>query len=116
MTIWPERIFMNFLSREEVLSVVNEHSGKIFSCVFVKKDGTVRQMKCRTGVKKYLAGGQLAYDAIERGLLPVYEVKSGVTDAEREDSYRMINILTLISLNIGGQEYTINNNAMKCAA
>lgn len=105
----------NFLSRNEVLAVVNKHSGKIFSCEFVKKDGTVRQMKCRTGVKKYLAGGTLAYDPIERGLLPVYEVKSGVSEEEREDSYRMINIQTLLTLNIGGQEFTITDDARKCA-
>ena len=98
---------MNLLSRSQVYSVINKNEGKIFSCEFFKKDGSKRTMKCRTGVKKYLKGGELPYDPIERGLLPVYEVKGAASEEEKESSYRMINIQTMISLSIGGQEYRI---------
>ena len=38
---------------------------KIFSVEFTKKDGTLRKMVCRLGVKKHLKGGELGYDPIE---------------------------------------------------
>ena len=33
-------------------------NGKIFSVEFTKKDGTIREMHCRLGVKKHLKGGK----------------------------------------------------------
>lgn len=35
-----------------------EQPGNIFSVVIQKKDGTLRRMVCRTGVKKNLKGGE----------------------------------------------------------
>lgn len=48
-------------------------NGRFFTVVFTKKDGTVRQMNCRTGVKKHLRGGAkkssgfIAFDLKARG-------------------------------------------------
>jgi hypothetical protein len=97
---------MNILSRSQVYDVINKNEGKIFSCVFTKKDGEIREMKCRTGVKKYLKGGELRYDPIEKGLLPVYEIKNE-SDEDKASSYRMVNVQTLIRLKIGGLEYRV---------
>lgn len=53
-------------------------SGKFFSCEFVKKDGSIRKLVGRSGVKKYLKkGGKPAYKASDMGLITVYELKVG---------------------------------------
>jgi hypothetical protein len=41
---------------------------KIFSVDFIKKDGSLRTMIARLGVRKHLQGGTLKYNAEERSL------------------------------------------------
>lgn len=72
-------------------------NGNIFSVQFIKKDGTLRDMVCRLGVKKYLKGGELKFDAKSRGLLPVFDMQ--------KQAYRMINTNTLVSAKINGEKY-----------
>ena len=74
-------------------------NGNIFSAVFIKKNGERREMVCRLGVKKHLKGGQLAYDAKGRNLLPVFDMQ--------KEGYRMININTLVQLKINGKTYNL---------
>ena len=69
---------MNVIEFKEMVS-----DGKIFTVEFVKKDGTVRKMNARLGVKKHLKGGSLAFDPSERNLLPVFDMQ--------KEGYRMIN-------------------------
>ena len=71
----------------------DETEGRIFSCYFRKKDGTMREMTCRRNVTKYLRGGDLPYSPKAKLLLPVF-------DLEAKD-YRMVNLKTLVSFNIG---------------
>ena len=73
--------------------------GKIFTVVFIKKDGTERTMNARLGVKKYLKGGELKYNASEMGLIPVYDIQS--------KGYRMVNSNTIKKLKIGGKVYVV---------
>jgi hypothetical protein len=61
--------------------------GKIFSVEFIKKDGSTRNMNARFGVKKHLRGGESAYDAASKNLIPVFDL------TKRE--YRMINVSTI---------------------
>jgi hypothetical protein len=70
------------------------NDGKIFSVVFTKKDGTIRKMVARLGVRKHLKGGELKYDAASKNLLPVF-------DMEKEE-YRMINVSTIQEIKVGG--------------
>lgn len=63
------------------------NSGRIFSVEFVKKDGTLRKMTCRIGVKKYLKGGGLKFDPKAYSLLPVFDM--------HKEAYRMINLKTI---------------------
>lgn len=81
-----------------------EKQGKIFSVRYVKKDGTSRFMKCRTGVTKKLKGGQLAFDPTAKGLKVVFDLVA--------NDYRMINVNTVYELTIGGKTY-LNENAKK---
>ena len=72
-------------------------SGQIFSAKFIKKDNTLREMHCRTGVKRYLKGGSLRFKPSEKGLLPVYDLK--------KKEYRFVNLNTVISVTYGGKTY-----------
>lgn len=77
--------------------------GKIFTVEFIKKDGTLRKMNARLGVKKHLKGGTLAFDPSERNLLPVFDMQ--------KEGYRMINASTILNIKIGGKEIVLENVA-----
>jgi hypothetical protein len=81
------------------ISKIKELAGsQIFSVKFIKKDGTVREMVCRLGVKKHLKGGELAYDAKGMGYLPVFDMQ--------KEEYRMVNTNTILEIKINGVVYT----------
>lgn len=80
------------MTEEAIREAVKKANGKIFSCSFTKKDGTVRKMIARTGVTKHLKGGELAYDPIEKGLLAVFDMEV--------QQYRMINLKTIINISL----------------
>jgi|SRR5688572_14000125 len=79
----------------------NETQGRIFSVWFQKKDGTMREMVCRRGVRKYLRGGELPYDPKSRLLLPVFDLKV------RE--YRVVNIASLVSFKVSGETFIVQD-------
>ena len=79
-------------------SILATTEGKFFTVVFVKKDGTVRTMNCRTGVKKHLKGGVSTLDASQ--FLTVYDLQSA--------GYRAVNYSTIQSVTCNG--VTITNN------
>jgi hypothetical protein len=81
----------------------NPDYGKFFTVTFIKKDGTRRVMNARLGVEVYLKGGQLAYDAESKGLIPVRDMQA----PDKTRGYRMININTITHLKIGGNEYDV---------
>jgi hypothetical protein len=94
------------ISRDELIQKIkatdprNSGRGEFFTVTFVKRtDGTTRTINARLGVKRYLRGGELPYDPIERGLLPVYDVQ--------KRDYRMINLGTIISAKVGGVDYIV---------
>ena len=75
----------SIMINEVILKRMN--SGRIFTVQFVKKDGSIRVMNCRSGVKKYAKGVGLAFDPIKKGLYPVYDVQ--------KEAYRFINMKTI---------------------
>lgn len=84
----------------EIEAFKNLVGNKIFTVEFIKKNGESRIMNARLGVKKYLKGGEIAYNPIDRGYLPVY-------DMQKKD-YRMININSIQRLKFEGIEYEVN--------
>jgi hypothetical protein len=74
----------------------NEVKGNFFRACFLKKDGTIREMTARFGVKKYLKGGELTYNPEERGYIVVFDVE--------KQAYRTINMDKLIFLRYNGKE------------
>lgn len=77
----------------------NETQGRIFSAYFRKKDGQMRVMNCRRGVKAHLCGGDLPYNARIKLLLPVFDMQKG--------AYRTVNLRTLVSFNIMGETFIV---------
>jgi len=69
-------------------------SGKVFTVEFIKKNGELRVMNARLGVKKGTNGQGMKYKPTERGLLPVYDMQNG--------GFRMINFKTIKSITMEG--------------
>ncbi len=86
------------LAKELLVKLIDS---EIFTATFIKKSGELRTMNCRKHVKKHLAGGKLKYNAIERNLLPVFDMQ--------KQAYRMINIETLQNIKARGKEYSITD-------
>ena len=90
---------MKRINRRDILNLLIKNKNSIFSVVFLKKDGTIRHMTCRFGVKKHLKGGKLAFKPLERSLLVVFDMQ--------KEAYRMINLETISNINMKGVEYYV---------
>lgn len=77
------------------LEKIQKAENTIFSVTFTKKDGTVRTMVARLNVKKGVKGTGMAYNPIEKGLLPVFDMQ--------KKGFRMINLKTVTELTIKGE-------------
>ena len=81
-----------------------ERTGKgvFFSVLFQKRTSPeIRDMLCRRGVKKHLRGGQLGYDAAEKHLLTVFDIRIG--------EYRSINLDGILSLKIAKKKFNFDS-------
>lgn len=83
---------MNTASIRKILESTN---GRTFTVHFVKKDGTVRKINCRTNVRKYLKGGESTI-AGKPNLLSVFDMQ--------KKAYRCINLDTIIDAKVDGVE------------
>lgn len=84
------------MTTQEAIKWIEESNGKIIGIRFVKRtDGTIREMNCRLGVKKYLKGGEKAYDAKEKGLITVFDMQ--------KKGYRSIPTENILAIVIGGE-------------
>ena len=81
----------------ETLAEIQKAESTIFSVTFTKKDGSIRKMVARLNVKKGVNGKGMAYNPIEKGLLPVYDMQ--------KNGFRMINLSTVTELKIKGEEF-----------
>lgn len=91
---------MEQITREEAVNTIHKTKNSIFTVTFVKKDGSLRKMNCRKGVKKYLKGsGKPSTTHHIPKYITVFDmVKKG---------YRTINVTTIQALNIAGQSYEV---------
>lgn len=87
------------MDRQQAIQLIRRQGSKVFTVVFRKKDGTLRKMNCRLGVKKHLKGGTLAYDPAEHGLITVFDME--------KNGYRSINVETLEEVHAEGQHVKI---------
>jgi hypothetical protein len=91
-----QEVFIRSLSQD-----IDRTNGKFFTVKFIKKDGTLRRMTCRTGVSKGVTGKGLAFEPKEKGLKVVWS-----TDAE---GYRMINLASVTEITFNKTTTTYNN-------
>ena len=78
------------MTTQEIREIVGS---KIFSATFTKKNGELRKMLCRLGVKKHLKGGVKSYDTEAMNHLTVYSLDS--------KDYRTINLDALELIKCG---------------
>lgn len=90
---------MNMINKLEAYAKMRTSSGKVFTATFIKKDGTVRNLNGRIGVKKGVTGKGMRYKPLQKLLLPVYDMQ--------KKAFRMINLDTMEHLKINGQEYMV---------
>ncbi len=98
----------SLVSKPESISLVgatnfiNNAHGKFFSVKFIKRTtGELREMLCRTGVKKYLKNNpeRPGINFKENYLIPVYDVQ--------KKEYRAISIEGIREVKIGGVWYRV---------
>ncbi len=71
---------------------IRKTNGKFFTVEFIKKDGTLRKLTGRLGVKKYLTGG-VSTVAHKPEYITVYDVQN--------KGYRNVNLDTIKSFKCG---------------
>lgn len=80
-----------------MLEIINNTAGKFFTVTFVKKDGTIRTMTARTGVKKGVKGTGLKFNPSEKNLKVVWSC-----DAE---TFRAIKLNSILGIKFKGKNY-----------
>lgn len=88
---------------QEAVKVIKNSRGKFARATFRKKDGEIRHMNFRLGVRKGVTGQGMAYNPEDRGLITVYDVQ--------KRAYRMINVEGLIEVRAAGQTWKVDNVA-----
>lgn len=86
------------ISKQQARKILGETNGKIFTAVFIKKDGTERTMNARTKVLCKLKGGESTIKHKDN-LFGCYDVQSG--------GYRCINLDTLKVIRANGKQYEV---------
>jgi hypothetical protein len=74
-------------------------SGRFFSVLFVKADGTIRKMNCRGGVRKFLKNADAAPRTTPEGVFVVFDVKAM--------AYRSIPMDRILSIRANGAEASV---------
>lgn len=93
------------ITKEEAMKLVQDYdSDRFFSVKFVKRtDGSIRQMNCRKGVRKFTNGGTLAYNPKDKNLVCVWDTT--IEDPAR--AYRMINLDQLLEVVMNKTKYIV---------
>jgi len=85
----------------EIRNLIDSTEGRWFRTIYVKRTtGEIREMVCRVGVKAYVNGIGMKYDARSRNLMPVWVANEGKQGA---DAYRMIDLEGVLELKAEGQ-------------
>ena len=89
------------INKDKAKELINNSNGRIFSSLFIKKDGTHRLMNARLKVTKHLKENakKRPYEPSKYNLLTVFDMQ--------KKSYRMINIETLQTLIINKKMYNV---------
>jgi hypothetical protein len=91
----------NTITPQQAVLLMERSKGRIFSIMFIKKNGDERLMSCRKHVTKGVKGVGLKYDALKKSLMTVYDM--------HKQGFRSVNINTLRAIKINGESFNINN-------
>jgi hypothetical protein len=99
---------MTMINRDEAVKLLETTGDKFFNVVFLKKDGSTRSMTARYGVTK----GVLGDAASEQGKKALATWRENNPNLIRlfdihKDAFRTVNLDTILSLKIGGEEFTV---------
>lgn len=90
---------MNLITDQaKIRDLILSSNGKIFSVTFTKKDGSERHMVARLGVKSPLKGGDSTTAHLDY-LITAFDMQ--------KKAYRCINLSTVSSLKLMGEEYQV---------
>ena len=89
------------IPRTKLDSLIRDNKSKIFSCIFLKKDGSIRVMNCRLGVFKGVKGTGKPIHNKSNSYMTVYDMI--------KKSYRVINLDTLTLLEMKGRLYHVQD-------
>lgn len=81
--------------------------GKPFFVDFTKRDGSLRTIKGRLGLQRNLTGKGMSFNPATKGLMPVWSIG--------DQGYRMVNLNTVSSLQIGKKVYDSNGDEVVVA-
>ena len=104
---------MQTITQDKAKQLIKENKNAIFSATFTKKDGTNRLITARLGVRKGLKENAKPrpYDPSKYNLLCVYDMALAKQQQAKQQQapspYRMINLNTLLTLNINKTKYKI---------
>lgn len=88
---------MTTICRENIKSAIDSTEGKLFSVSFIKADGSLRKMTCRTGVPGKNGGESTT--AHKPHLRTVYDIN--IKD------HRNINLDTMLTMKCWGQKFAL---------
>ena len=95
-------ISMKNSSIQDRRNLLDKAGGRIFSVRFIKKDGTLRDMTCKKWTERhYTYGSENARENTCAHKPNIYTV----SDIGAADAFRNINLETLISAKVNGEEY-----------
>ena len=96
-----EHIERNIDMNAVINSTIENTRGRFFTVLVLKKDGTVRAINGRVGVKKHLRGGVVpnGHVATLKDMLVVYDVK--------EKGYRAINKHNVLAVRVNKVEMVV---------
>lgn len=92
---------MKTISRKKAEEFIRSSNGESFRCLFIKQDGTFREMHALHGVRVDVTGEGMAYDPKKFNNLIVWDIE--------KKAYRSIKMENLLELRIYGEEYTVSN-------
>jgi hypothetical protein len=87
------------IKKEDLKDFINKNKGKIMTIVFRKKDGTVRTLNTRTGVRANITGKGLSYDPDKYGYLILWDLA--------KKGYRTVTLDTIQQVKANRETYPV---------
>ena len=105
---------MEELNRYKAIELIKSTNGHLFSCEFIKQDGSLREMLClipppKKDAKRESPAKPNTSFILVRDMIEYKRVLAATDDTEKahKASYRLINLATLQRLTINGKTYTM---------